>query len=253
MITFGAGVLFGTPLYDATGTAVAVPSPVQFGILQGVTVDESWETKSLYGADQFPVAVGRGKGKVQLKAQAANFNAQLVNTFLYGVTVASSYETIYNDLTGTAVPTSPYKVTAAPPSTGTVVADLGVTSAINGVPYTRVASSPTGGQYSFGTGAWTFASQDQGKTVFINYVYSANTPTSGRSINVTNTPMGLMPIFAVDLATQYMGKTMYVRYPNCIASTFTRSYKNDDFSIPEFTIDAFADSAGNISYLYCYE
>ena len=59
MITFGAGVLFGTPLYDATGTAIANPSPIQFGILQDVTVDESWETKELYGDAQFPVAVGR--------------------------------------------------------------------------------------------------------------------------------------------------------------------------------------------------
>lgn len=252
MITFGAGVLFGTPLYDATGTAIAVPSPVQFGILQNITVDESWETKELYGANQFPVAVGRGKGKVQLKAQAANFNAELVNTFLYGVSLTSSYQTIYNDLTGLVVPTSPYTITPTAPSSGSVVADLGVTSAVNGVPYTRVASSPTGGQYSYSSGAWTFASQDYGKTAFINFVYSA-TVAGAKKINVTNAPMGLMPIFQVDLSTQYQGKTVYIRYPNCVASSFTRSYKNDDFAIPEFTIDAFADGSGNISYLCAYE
>lgn len=255
MFNFGAGVLFGTPAFDATGAAVANPSPIQFGVLQDVTVDESWETKELYGANQFPVAVGRGKGKITLKAKAANFNAELLNTFLYGLSLTSNYEAIYNDLTGTAIPTSPYQVTPSVPGpTGAWVADLGVVSAVNGVPYTRVgtASTPTGGQYNVASGVYTFASQDQAKTAFISYIYSASV-ASGRKIAVTNQPMGVMPVFTCDLQTQYLGKTLYVRYPNCIASKFTRDFKNDDFAIPEFEIDCFADSNGNISYMYAYE
>jgi hypothetical protein len=252
MFIFGAGALYGVPTQDATGTAITNPSPIQFGVLQDVAVDESWETKMLYGAQQFPVAIGRGKGKVALKAKAANFNAALVNTFLYGVSLSTAYENIFTDATGTSVPTSPYAVTPTSPTTS-VVEDLGVTSTINGVPYTRVAASPTAGQYTYSGGVWTFSSLDQAKTVFINYVYSSATPASGRLITVINEPMGVMPVFEAHLAQKYLGKTIYVKYPNCIASSFVRTYKNDDFSIPEFTIDAFADANGNISYLYSYE
>ena len=258
-VFFGAGVLFGTPQYTAAGVAVTNPSPIQFGILQNITVDESWETKELYGANQFPVAVGRGKGKVSMTAKAANFNAALVNTFLYGVTATANYEAIYNDLTGTAVPTSPYGVTVEPPGTMTASAwltDLGVVSAVNGVPYTRVGTgtTPTAGQYNIGaTGVYTFSSQDYGKTVFISYAYGDTGITSGQKLIVTNQAMGYMPIFSVDLQVQYQGKTLYVRYPKAIASSFTRDYKNDDFSIPEFKIDCFADDSGNISYMWSYE
>src|SRR5882672_3704584 len=104
LINFGAGFLFGTPLTNAQGTAIATPSPVQFGILQEVTVDEDFEMKKLYGAGQFPVAVGRGKGSVSIKAKAANFSAELYNTFFYGQTLVPGYFALYNDLTGTAIP-----------------------------------------------------------------------------------------------------------------------------------------------------
>lgn len=36
MYQFGAGVLIGVPTVDATGAAIANPSPVQFGTLQNV-------------------------------------------------------------------------------------------------------------------------------------------------------------------------------------------------------------------------
>lgn len=251
MFTFGAGVMFGTPLQDATGAAISNPSPIEFAVLQDVTVDESYELKELYGAYQFPVAVGRGKGKMNMKAKAANINAQLANTFLYGLTLTAGYEAIIADRTGTAVPTSPYAIT---PTTATVAAELGVTSAVNGVPYTRVASSPTAGQYSYAAGTWTFSSLDQAKTVFISYAYNKPAGSaSGKYLPIQNLLMGVAPVFQVDLQQQYLGKTWYLRFPQCISTKFSRTYKNDDFTIPEFDIDSFADAAGNIAYLWAYE
>lgn len=252
MINFGAGVLFGTPLQDGTGAAISNPSPIQFGVLQEVSVDESWETKMLHGANQFPIAIGRGKGKVSMKAKAANFNAALVNTFLYGTSLVSAYENIYNDITGLLVPTSTFAIAPTAPSSGSIVADLGVVSAVNGAPLTRVASSPTSGQYSYSAGTWTFSNLDYGLRMYISFAYSA-TVAGAKKIIVPNNLMGVMPVFTVDLATTYQGKTGYVRYPNVVASSFTRTYKNDDFTIPEFQMDAFADYSGNISYLYLYE
>ena len=65
-VVFGAGVLYATQLTDASGNALAanVTSPVKFGVLQEVSLDVSFDTKMLYGNQQFPIAVGRGKGKV---------------------------------------------------------------------------------------------------------------------------------------------------------------------------------------------
>lgn len=252
LITFGAGVMFGTQTQDGSGAAVTNPSPIQFGILQEVTPDESFELKMLYGANKFPVAVAQGKGTMGLKAKLANINAELVNTFLYGLTLTDSYRAIYEDLTGTSVPTAPGTIT--PTIHGTAVQDLGVVSTINGVPYTRVASSPTGGQYSFSAGAWTFdAVHDFGKTVFINYVYGDASVTTGKVLTVVNQPMGVQPVFSVDLMTQYLGKTVYVRYGNVIATKLSRTFKNDDFSIPDFEMSAFQDANGVVYTAYFYE
>jgi hypothetical protein len=251
MYNFGAGVLIGVPLFDANGVAITVPTPIEFGTLQEVTVDEEWESKPLYGALQFPVAYGRGKGKVTLKAKAALINAELWNTFAYGLTLASTYQSVYQDLTGTVVGTSPY--TVVPTLATAAVEDLGVRDG-NAIPYTRVASGPTGGQYSYlaTAGQYTFGSQSQGNRVFINYAWTG-TVTAAKSLAVINQPMGYNPFFECHLRTQWQGKTLYVRYPNAISNKLSRTFKNDDWAIPEFDIECFADSNGNISYLYASE
>jgi len=262
MHTFGAGVLIGTQTQDAAGNAIALGSPIQFGILQEVTFDEDFELKELYGANQFPVDVGRGKGKVMLKAKFANINAELYNAFVYGLSsINTGYATIFQDLTGTAVPgtAGATSVIVVPPSTGIFQADLGVQDG-NGIPFTRVASSPTGGQYNT-TGAtggtsmdYQFSNQDVGRTVFINYEYSnASLPAAAKNFALINQPMGYAPVFQVDLMAQMHGKTYYVRFPNAISTKLSRTFKNDDFTIPEMDISCFADSTGHIHYSYFSE
>lgn len=250
MFTFGAGVLIGTPLQDANGVAIVNPSPIQFGILQEVTVDESYEAKELYGANSFPVDVGRGKGKITLKAKAANISAELVNAFMYGQTTVTGFETIYNDLTGAVIPATPFTITPTVPASGTWAYDLGVQDS-NGIPYMRVASSPTTGQYSVTAGAYLFAAADTGKTVFINYKYTASTPASARKITVQNLPMGTAPFFQVDLAAKKNGNVYTVKFPKAMSTKISRTFKNDDYTIPEIEIVCFADQLGNISY-NCY-
>jgi hypothetical protein len=63
-VHFGSGALFGTPLQDAFGTAVASPTLIKFGVMQDITLDISFDLKELYGQNQFPIAIGRGKGKI---------------------------------------------------------------------------------------------------------------------------------------------------------------------------------------------
>ena len=167
---FGSGILWGRQLTDASGAAIANPTPQRFGALQDISIDVSWDTKMLHGQNQFPLAVGRGKGKVTGKAKSAQINGALLNSIIFGQTLTSG--TILankNDTTGTAVPTTPFIITVVPPSSGTYFKDLGVTNA-NGDDLKRVASAPTTGQYAVNesTGAYTFAAADTAIVMFIS-------------------------------------------------------------------------------------
>jgi hypothetical protein len=251
---FGAGTLWGTPLTDANGNAIATPSPVNFGALQNISLDISFDTKMLYGGQQFPLAVGRGKGKVSGKASAAKINGLLWNSIVFGQTLNNSGRADVFDTTGKAIPSSPFTITVSNtasdathvqiPNSGTLDVILGVRDQNNN-PMTQVASGPTTGQYSVAGGVITFAAADTGQTVFIDYAYTY-TSTVAKSGTVQNVLMGYAPSFQVDLYVPYAGKQLMVRLPNCISTKLSIATKLDDFTEPEFDFEAFADSLGRV-------
>ncbi len=243
---FGSGILWSRPLTDANGNAIANPTPVRFGALQDISLDVSWDTKMLHGQNQFPIAVGRGKGKVTGKAKAAQLNGSLLNSIVFGQTLSNGIISDVYDTTGAAIPATPFQITPTPPNSGVYSKDLGVLNA-SGVPMTRVASAPVSGQYSVNetTGAYTFAAADTLLVVYINYQYTA-TSTSATKSTVKNLPMGYAPTFSVDLYMPYQGKSMIMTLPNAISSKMAIATKLDDFMIPEFDFEGFADSAGNV-------
>lgn len=248
--TFGAGVLIGTPKSDATGAAISNPSPVQFGALQDVSLDISFDTKMLYGSNQFPLAIGRGKGKISGKASFAQINGSLWNSLLFGQTLTAGIVSDFYDTYGTAIPATPFQITpvttysARLPGSSTWSVDLGVRDA-NGVPLTRVASAPATGQYSVSAGVYTFAAADTGNTVFISFQYTATSAAAQKS-TVQNVLMGYAPTFQADLYIPYNGKNFIVSLPNCISTKLSIATKLDDFNIPSFDFEAFADASGNV-------
>jgi hypothetical protein len=241
---FGSGVLIGTPLTDYTGAAIANPTPVQFGVAQEISLDISFDTKMLYGQNQFPVAVGRGKGKISGKVKAAQVNGALFNSIMFGQGLTSGIVADVYDVVGAAIPSTPYQITPTVPSSGTWTFDLGVRDS-NGVPMTRVASAPTTGQYSVAAGVYTFAAADTTKVVYINFQYTATSTTAKKS-TLVNPLMGYAPSFRADLYLPYNGKTLIVTANNCVANKLSLATKLDDFVIPEYNFDAFADAAGNV-------
>ena len=243
---FGSGVFWGTPLQDASGNSIANPTPVQLGVMQDISIDISFDTKELYGQSQFPVAVGRGKGKMAGKAKVAQVSGAAMNSLFFGQTTTAGITSDYYDQTGQLIPTTPFTVTVTPPNTGTFAYDLGVRNA-NGNPLTRVASAPTAGQYSLAGAVYTFAAADAGNQVFISYQYTGTSTTAVKS-TVANLLMGQAPTFKGDLFLPYGGKTLILTIPKCIASKFMIATKQDDFVIPEFDFMGFADSAGNALY-----
>jgi hypothetical protein len=246
MIVFGVGTLYGIPLTDQTGTAIANPSPVQIGVLQEVAADLSFDEKTLYGAYQFPVAFGRGKGKFTFKAKAADFSYQAMASLFFG-NLSSAVAGIRNvvDNFAATVPTTPFQVTITPPSSGTFATDLGVRYASTGLALTRVASAPTTGQYSLSGAIYTFSTGDAGASVLISYEYTA-TSTTNFQIPVANQLMGYAPSFQTQLHLPYNGKNLTLKLNNCVASKFSLPFKNEDFSVQEFDFMALADASNNI-------
>lgn len=239
---YGSGVLWARGLQDAFGNAYATPTPFQFGILQDVGIDASFDEKPLYGQNSFPVDSGRAKGKMTLKAKFASINILPMSAAFFGIPAGAGLVTSVNDLTGQAIPSNG-NITIAPPSGATFFANLGVRSDANGLPMIRVASNPATGQYTTdGAGNYTFAAADQGRTVFIDYQHFNG--SVGKLLTVQNLPMGLSPTFSVDFSMARNGKVMTLTWPRVTCSKLAMSSKQEDFMIPELDMNCQADDNG---------
>ena len=250
MINFGTGKLIAVPTNLADGTAIANPTPVILGTMQEVSLDLSVEMKSLYGSKRYPIAVGQGKGKTEIKAKYAEIDGAILGSLFFGKAAATGIKAAKFDEAATIPATpGPYTLTIAPPSSGTFVADLGVLNASTGVQYTRVASAPATGQYSVNTstGVYTFAAADQGVAIKISYEYSA--ASGGQVWTMTNDVMGYTPSFTLLLQNTFDGKNMVCKLNRAVSGKLSVPFKSDDFAIYDFEAEAFANSAGDLGYI----
>jgi hypothetical protein len=145
-----------------------------------------------------------------------------------------------------AIPTTPYQVTTT--NSAHWQTDLGVTDP-SGKVYTRVASSPTTGQYSVASGVYTFAAADTGNNVLISYTYTNS--AAGSEIAVANTPMGPAGSFTGVMVMPYGTEQDVFTFNNCITQGAGIANKNGDFAKPTFdfmcSTDA-TDSLGTFSF-----
>lgn len=240
MFSFGSGVLQGFR------TDVATQTPINFGLIQECSLDLAFDTKELYGQSQFPVAIARGKAKFGGKAKMARISGLALGTLFFGITpVAGQVATSFGE-GPTAVPATPFTIT--PANAATFVDDLGVVNSATGLPFSKVASGPTAGQYSVNatTGVYTFASADNvsGISVLISYTYTI--AGTGEKIVITNQLLGTTPTFQANLFTTFQSKAMNFKLPNCVSSKLVMATKLDDFVLPDFDFSIFADAGGAV-------
>lgn len=249
MINFGSGKLIAVPTNAADGAVIANPTPVILGTMQDVSLDLSVEIKTLYGSKRYPIAVGQGKGKTEIKAKYAEIDGGILGSLFFGKAATAGIKAAVFDFAA-SIPATPFEVTIAPPSTGTFVADLGVIRTDTGDQLTRVASAPTTGQYAVNvsTGKYTFAAADTLKPIAISYEYSA-TSTTGKVWTMTNETMGYTPSFTLLLQNGYDGKNLVVKLNRCVSGKLALPLKSDDFAIYDFEAEAFADAAGSLGYI----
>lgn len=248
MINFGSGKLIAVPTKLADGTAIANPTPVILGTMQDVSLDLSVEMKTLYGSKRYPIAVGQGKGKTEIKAKYAEIDGGILGSLFFGKASTAGIKAAVFDSAGT-IPATPFQLTITPPSSGTFVADLGVMLTATGTQMTRVASAPATGEYAVNTatGVYTFAAADTGKAVAISYEYSA--ATGGKIWTMTNETMGYTPSFSLILQNGYDGKNLVCKLNRCVSGKLSLPLKSDDFAVYDFEAEAFADAAGSLGYI----
>lgn len=231
---FGSGVLVATP---------AGGSPIHLGIVQDVTIDETVQTKRLFGSTNFPVAVAGGERTLTGKAKFARISPQAAGLLMAGVApIVGTQYLMY----GEAVPTggsSPYSCA----NVATWAEDMGVIYAATGLPLTLITTgTPTAGQYKVAAGSYTFAAADILAGLLVNYAYSV--AASGRTVSVNQALQGPLTSFTCRLfqTDPQTGLFYGIKLFSCVSTKLTHATKVGDWTIPEFDFEAFANPAGQV-------
>jgi hypothetical protein len=236
MYSFGSGVLIGTR------TDIMNATPVNFGLVQEVTIDETASVKELYGQFQHPIALARGTIKTTGKAKVARISGLAFAHLSYGVTpVAGQLATSFAEV-ATVPNAAPYTVT--PANSVTFADDGGVIYAATGLPLIKVAATPTVGQYTLAAGVYTFNASDAGKALLLNYTYTI--AAAGQKFAVTNQLAGATPTFAAQFFTTFQGQNVSLKLNACSSSKLAFQTKMEDFVLPEFDFSCFADPSGTV-------
>jgi len=236
MYSFGSGVLLGTR------TDIANATPLNFGLVQEVTIDETATIKELTGQFQRPVAIARGTIKTTGKAKVARISGLAFANLFYGVTPSAGKLATSFAEAGAVPATTPFTVTVA--NAATFADDEGVLYAASGLPLTKVSSAPATGQYSVAVGVYTFNSADAGKAVLTSYTYTV--AVAGQKFTVANQLLGTTPTFQAVFYTTFQGQAISLKLNNCTSNKLSFQTKLEDFIMPEFDFSCFADASGNV-------
>ena len=239
-----ATTFFGSGTLQAFRTDITNATPLNFGILQDVSVDFSGDMKELYGQNAIAAVIARGKIKIGIKAKVGVLSGLLFNALFFGQTMATGQiATSYGE--AASVPAStPWQITVA--NAATFSADYGVSYAATGLPLTKVASAPTVGQYSVNsaTGVYTFSTSDASAAMVFNYTYGIT--AVGEKFTMINPLMGAAPVFQLNLYGYNLGKPATLTFLQVVCPKLAMASKNDDFMIPELDFGAFANAANQV-------
>lgn len=245
-VNFGAGTAIGKR------TDISPATPSFLAVLQSIDLNFDQSLKELIGQQKIAVDVAPTALKITGKASYARIQASALNNlFLGGTLTGASGITMATNENRTVPASVTYTIVAL--NGATFLEDFGVfyqgVAATAGNQLALVTGAPGTGSYSVNaTGTYTFASGDASAGVQLFYSYSV---TTQNQIAIANAQMGTGPTFELFLQEQYvnnLGQTqlMAVKLNACKASKFALSFKNQDYTLPDFEFQAFADSNGNV-------
>ena len=230
--TFSAGRFFGI-------NNVSNPTPMRAVLPQDMSIDFKQATKELYGENKFAAAVAAGELSVTGKVSMGATNARIFADLLFQ-DAGSTGQILEADKEDATIPaTSPYTVTVVNSAHWTT--DLGVISAVDGTVYTRVATSPTTGEYTVSAGVYTFAAADEGKNILVSYLYT--NASAGETVTLQNQLMGPAGSFTAIMAFIYGTEQDVLTLNNAISSDAGIATKQGDFAKPTFGFMASTDAS----------
>lgn len=235
---FGAGRFFGI-------NNVSTPTPMRAITPQDMSIDFKRSTKSLFGERQLAEEVAAGEMSVTGKVTMGGLNARMFGDLIFGDGSTTGTITEADKEAGTIPATGPYTVSTANHTTATT--DLGVFYATTGLPFVRVASGPTIGQYSYAAGVYTFAAADEGLNVQISYLYT-NTG-AGETIAMANQLQGPTGAFTAVMVFLFGTNQNVVTLTNSIATDAGLSAKSSDYTKPTLGFECAVDSTGSLGTL----
>lgn len=242
--------LFGPGILWITRTDITNGITVNIGYINEFSTDLSFDTKQLYGQNQYALIAARGTAKSTGKMKAATLSGEALNTVLIGGTWTDGTQYDATTTAATAIPATPFQITPTVPSSGTWNYDLGVTNAATGQAFDQITGTPTAGQYAVAAGVYTFASADHvsGISVLISFAYTYTSAT-GQSQTIVNNPIGTTPTFQLDYKTTLYGSTYYIRLFNAIGSKTTFTHKLTDYMMPEYDFEFFANASQQVGII----
>ena len=241
--------VFGPGILIAQRTDITIPSPVNVGFVQEFSIEAAGTTKALYGQKQFPLVGARSTIKVTGKFKNATVSGLAMNALFYGESAGLTTGGIGWTIDST-ITTSTTSTALQVGSSTSFDADLGVKYSTSGLPLQRVSTGlEAAGKYSITAGSpglYNFAVADEG--IAMKFTYTSIVAT-GSSLIVTNKNIGSTPTFQLDYYTnlnQPTSKPFIVRLYQAIASKNVMQFKLEDFMIPEFDYELFANASDQV-------
>jgi hypothetical protein len=128
-----AFAIFGPGSLYVTRTDVQNSTPVNIGYSQEFSLDESAETKELFGQDQYPLVVARGTIKITGKAKAAELSAIAVNNAFHGESAFTTGQILFAPGEAGTIPTGTTHSTSGDTPSGTTLPFSSTTGVANGM------------------------------------------------------------------------------------------------------------------------
>ena len=235
---------FGSGVFFVTRTDVPDGTPYQLAALQDISITFTGELKDLYSQGQFPIAIARGKTKIEGKGKYALISTPVYNSLFFGQTVTTGQTvTAFAENHNIAATISVSQL-------ATFTFDLGVFVPSTGARMTKVdpTATPLTGQYKQSpAGVYIFAAADVPVSpstlpVQLSYEY---TIASGFTLNGGNPFMGTTPIFRGDFYQPYGNDSLQLTLFNCVGMNIGLPTTVDNFTINDFSFGAFAGADGS--------
>jgi len=260
MFQFGIGGLWVVPV---GGTLANNPTPYSMLTVQDVSVDISLDLKELVGQNRFADDIAPAQMKVTGKFTPGRIDIGLFNQIFFAENELAGVKNMVKDeigvISASDATTDPLTVTVS--QSADFLTDLGVRYGSNGMAMIRSVASPIVGQYNVTGGVYTFSEDDAGVGVLISYVSAAE--STGYTVSLGNTLMGLGPIFELWLSQPYQSASVSQTAPapplvipngihlySCRMSKLGQAMKNTDYLRPEMDFSAFANAAGQVGELF---